>query len=183
MADVRDAGELKSQEVVSSDPHLVKFTVEEVLDYVYHPAGNSLDRVDFSFHSGGQVVRIKAMPGRPHVYKGQHLVAWLKTPDDPHSAVAFVDTADGKISGLAPGGYLFVMTLLSVIIGLSLVLTNFAEKTRLRGVIFGLTEIDLAIFVAIGLSGLVAGVTGLFVIIRNIRIQIQLQQFAVQSNA
>ena len=75
------------------------------------------------------------------------------------------------------------MALLSVIIGLSFVLTNFAEKTRLRGVIFGLTEIDLAIFVAIGLGGLVAGVTGLFVIIRNIRIQIQLQQFAVQSNA
>jgi len=183
VADVGDIDALKSQEVISSDPHLVKFTVEEVLDYVYHPAGNALDSTDFSFRSGNEVVRVKAMSGQPHVYKGQHLVVWLKRPEDPHSAIAFVDTANGKISGLAPGGYLFVMALLSVIIGLSFVLTNFAEKTRLRGVIFGLTEIDLAIFVAIGLSGLVAGVTGLFVIIRNIRIQIQLQQFAVQSNA
>ncbi|MBA4329590.1 MAG: hypothetical protein C0428_15285 [Polaromonas sp.] len=74
------------------------------------------------------------------------------------------------------------MALLAASIGLGFVLTNFAEKTRLRGAIFG-TEIDLAILVTIGLSSLAIGVVGFFVLIRNIRIQIQLQQFAAKSNA
>ena len=180
MADVEDIGSLKSKNIVSSDPHLVKFKVDEVLNYVYHPAGNSLDSASFTFRSDGQMIHIKRIAGRPRVYKGQRLVAWLRKPTDPQSVLAFVDIANGKISGLAPGGYLFVMALLSGIIGLSFVLTNFAEKTRLRGVIFGTTEIDLAIFVALGLGSLATSVAVLFVIIRNIRIQIQLQQFAVK---
>lgn len=182
MADVGDIGNLRSRQVVSGDSHLVEFIVDEVLNYVYHPAGNSLDSASFTFRSDGEIIHVKAMSGRPHVYKGQRLVAWLRRPDDSQSVVAFVDTSDGKISGLAPGAYLFVMALLAASIGLGFVLTNFAEKTRLRGAIFG-TEIDLAILVTIGLSSLAIGVVGFFVLIRNIRIQIQLQQFAAKSNA
>lgn len=183
MADVGTVGNLKSKQVVSGDPHFVKFTVDEVLNYVYHPAATSLDRASFTIRSDGELIHVKAISGRPHVYKGQHLVAWLRKPGDSQSVLAFVDIDDGKISGLAPGGYLFVMALLSGFIGLSFVFTNFAEKTRLRGVIFGTTEIDLAIFITIGLGGLAIGVAGLYVLIRNLRIQIKLQQFAAKSNA
>ncbi len=183
MVEMGEMGSMKAKHAVLGDAHLVKFTVDEVLNYVYHPAGNSLDRTSFTIRSDEELIHVKVILGRPHVYKGQRLVAWLRKPNDSQSVLAFVDTADGKISGLARGPYLFAMTLLSGFIGLSFAFTNFAEKTRLRGFIFGSSEIDLAIFIAIGLGGLAIGVAGLFVIIRNIRIQIQLQQFAAQSNA